>query len=106
MLKNSMRRATSSQMGSTFLLQRGRAFLQELPRRIGSFFRFVARLDGRIVLYTLVCSVFATLLCGLFPAFRGTRGNLSGALAQASRFGSGSLSQTIGNSTSMRSWRR
>src|SRR5437762_2850095 len=42
-------------------------------------------LDGRIVLYTLVCSVFATLLCGLFPAFRGTRGNLSGALAQASR---------------------
>src|SRR5690349_2113058 len=42
-------------------------------------------LDGRIVFYTLVCSVFATLLCGLFPAFRGTRGNLSGALAQASR---------------------
>lgn len=43
------------------------------------------RLDSRIVLYTLVCSVVATLLCGLFPAIRGTRGNLSGALTQASR---------------------
>ena len=42
-------------------------------------------LDARIVLYTLVCSVLATLLCGLFPAIRGTRGNLSGALTQASR---------------------
>ena len=42
-------------------------------------------LDGRIVLYTLVCSVLATLLCGLFPAIRGTGGALSGALAQASR---------------------
>ncbi len=42
-------------------------------------------LDGRILLYTLACSVLATLLCGLFPALRGTRGNLSGALAQASR---------------------
>ena len=42
-------------------------------------------LDARIVLYTLLCSVLATLLCGLFPAIRGTRGNLSGALAQASR---------------------
>lgn len=42
-------------------------------------------LDGRIVLYTLACSVVATVLCGLFPAIRGTRGTLSGALAQASR---------------------
>ena len=42
-------------------------------------------LDARIVLYTLGCSVLATLLCGLFPAIRGTRGNLSGALTQASR---------------------
>jgi len=42
-------------------------------------------LDARIVLYTLLCSVLATLVCGLFPAIRGTRGNLSGALAQASR---------------------
>ncbi|HKW61493.1 MAG TPA: ABC transporter permease [Candidatus Acidoferrum sp.] len=42
-------------------------------------------LDARIVLYTFGCSVLATLLCGLFPAIRGTRGNLSGALAQASR---------------------
>ena len=42
-------------------------------------------LDGRIVLYTLACSVLATLLCGLFPAIRGTRGTLSGALSQGSR---------------------
>jgi putative ABC transport system permease protein len=43
------------------------------------------RLDGRIVVYSLVSSVFATLLCGLFPAIRGTRTNLSSSLAQASR---------------------
>jgi putative ABC transport system permease protein len=43
------------------------------------------RLDGRIVLYSLACSVFATILCGLFPAIRGTRTNLSGSLAQANR---------------------
>jgi putative ABC transport system permease protein len=42
-------------------------------------------LDGRILLYTLACSVLATLLCGLFPAIRGTRGNLSGELTQNSR---------------------
>jgi len=42
-------------------------------------------LDGRMLLYTLACSVLATLLCGLFPAIRGTRGNLSGALAQNNR---------------------
>lgn len=43
------------------------------------------RLDGRIVLYSLACSVVATLLCGLFPALRATRSNLSGCLAQNSR---------------------
>lgn len=42
-------------------------------------------LDARIFLYTLGCSVLATLLCGLLPAIRGTRGNLSGALSQTSR---------------------
>jgi len=42
-------------------------------------------LDWRIVLYSMVCAVIATLLCGLFPALRGTRANLSGSLAQASR---------------------
>jgi predicted permease len=29
-------------------------------------------LDWRIVLYSLVCALFATLVCGLFPAIRGT----------------------------------
>jgi putative ABC transport system permease protein len=42
-------------------------------------------LDARVVLYSLACSVVVTLLCGLFPAIRGTRGGLSGSLAQASR---------------------
>ncbi len=43
------------------------------------------RLDGRIVIYSLACSVVATLLCGLLPAIRGTRRNISGSLAQANR---------------------
>ena len=43
------------------------------------------RLDWRIVLYSLVCSVLATLVCGLFPAIRGTRRNMSSSLTQASR---------------------
>ncbi|HKN74970.1 MAG TPA: ABC transporter permease [Candidatus Acidoferrum sp.] len=43
------------------------------------------RLDARIVLYSLACSVIVTLLCGLFPAIRGTRRNLYGSLNQASR---------------------
>jgi len=43
------------------------------------------RLDWRIVLYSLACSVVATLLCGLVPAVRGTRETLSSSLAAASR---------------------
>jgi predicted permease len=43
------------------------------------------RLDARIVLYSMACSVVVTLLCGLIPALRGTRRNLSGALGQVSR---------------------
>ena len=43
------------------------------------------RLDWRIVLYSLACSVVATLVCGLFPALRGTRRNISVSLAQANR---------------------
>ncbi|MGH9732153.1 MAG: ADOP family duplicated permease [Candidatus Acidiferrales bacterium] len=41
-------------------------------------------LDTRIVLYTLVCSVVVTLLCGLFPALRAAREGISGSLAQTS----------------------
>jgi putative ABC transport system permease protein len=41
-------------------------------------------LDARIVLYSLVCAVLATLLCGLFPAVRAARGSISGSLAQTS----------------------
>jgi len=43
------------------------------------------RLDGRIVLYSLGCSLVVTLLCGLLPALRSTRKNLSGGLGQVSR---------------------
>ena len=39
-------------------------------------------LDVRIVAYSLLCSVVATLLCGVLPAIRGTRRNLSNSLAQ------------------------
>lgn len=42
-------------------------------------------LDLRIVLYSLACSVAVTLLCGLLPAIRGTRRDLSVSLASASR---------------------
>ena len=42
-------------------------------------------LNWRIAVYSLVCAVSATLLCGLFPAIRGTRGGLAGSLAQGSR---------------------
>jgi predicted permease len=43
------------------------------------------RLDWRIVVYSLACSIVATLLCGLVPAVRGTRETLSKSLAAASR---------------------
>ena len=42
-------------------------------------------LDMRIVAYSLLCSVVATLLCGVLPAIRGTRRNLSSSLAQCGR---------------------
>ncbi len=42
-------------------------------------------LDWRIVLYSLTCALAATLLCGIFPAIRGTRRNLSGSLAESGR---------------------
>jgi putative ABC transport system permease protein len=42
-------------------------------------------LHWRIVLYSLLCGVATTLLCGLFPAFCGTRRQLAHSLAQTSR---------------------
>src|SRR5438105_37137 len=56
-----------------------RALARDLPRVEE------IRLDWRIVLYSLVCSVLATFVCGLFPAIRGTRRNVSSSLTQASR---------------------
>ena len=48
-------------------------------------------LDWRLGGYTLVCSVAATVLCGLLPAFTATRGDMRVALAAAGR------SQTSGH---------
>ena len=42
-------------------------------------------LNWRIALYSLAAAVATTLLCGLFPALRGTRRGLAHALAAASR---------------------
>jgi predicted permease len=42
-------------------------------------------LDMRIVAYSLLCSVLATILCGVWPAFRATRKNLSSSLARNTR---------------------
>jgi putative ABC transport system permease protein len=42
-------------------------------------------LNWRIALYSLLCAVATTLLCGLFPAMRGTRRELAHSLAQTSR---------------------
>ena len=43
------------------------------------------RLDWRLVVYTLACSVAVTVLCGLLPAFTATRWDMRGALAKAGR---------------------
>jgi predicted permease len=42
-------------------------------------------LNWRVVMYSLGCALAAALACGLVPAIRGTRRNLSGSLAQSSR---------------------
>ena len=42
-------------------------------------------LNGRIALYSLAAALLTTLLCGLFPALRGTRRSLAQALASGSR---------------------
>ncbi len=56
-----------------------RGFAHDLPR-----FDEIA-LDWRIVLYSLACALAATLLCGILPAVRATRGGVAAALAQAGR---------------------
>jgi putative ABC transport system permease protein len=43
------------------------------------------KLDGHILLYTLVCAVVATFLFGLVPALRATHRGIAGALAHAGR---------------------
>ncbi|HEY2019280.1 MAG TPA: ABC transporter permease [Bryobacteraceae bacterium] len=56
-----------------------RALAKDLPRleEIG--------LDWKVVLYSLVCAIGATLLCGVLPAIRATRRSLADSMAQAGR---------------------
>jgi putative ABC transport system permease protein len=56
-----------------------RVLAKDLPRvdEIG--------LDWRIVVYSLICAVFATLACGVVPAILGTRRSLAGSLASSGR---------------------
>jgi putative ABC transport system permease protein len=42
-------------------------------------------LDWRIVVYSLICAVAATLACGIVPAILGTRRSLAGSLASSGR---------------------
>ena len=42
-------------------------------------------LDWRVALYTLACSIAATLLCGLLPALRATAEDVSASLAYSGR---------------------
>ena len=42
-------------------------------------------LNWRVAVYSLACAVVTALLCGLFPAMRGTRRGLASSLAQGSR---------------------
>ena len=42
-------------------------------------------LNARILLYSFLCAVATTLLCGLYPAIRGTRRQLAQSLAGTSR---------------------
>jgi predicted permease len=56
-----------------------RALAKDLPRidEIG--------LDFRVVCYSLVCAIATTLICGIYPAIRGTRRDLAGSLAHSGR---------------------
>jgi putative ABC transport system permease protein len=42
-------------------------------------------LDWRIVLYSLICAIAVTLLCGIFPAVHATRRSLADSLAHGGR---------------------
>jgi putative ABC transport system permease protein len=42
-------------------------------------------MNWHVAMYSLVCAVAATMVCGLLPAIRGSRGAVSESLAQASR---------------------
>ena len=43
------------------------------------------RLDWRVVLYSLLCTIVVTLVCGMLPAIRGSRRDVSDALMSGGR---------------------
>ncbi|MFN7944002.1 MAG: ABC transporter permease [Blastocatellia bacterium] len=51
------------------------------------------RLDGRVLLFTMLLSVLTGVLCGLVPAWRSTRNDLTPALKDQGTNASGSTSQ-------------
>jgi len=85
----------SQLLAETFVLALGGAILGlGLATGASRVFRALAKnlprldeiaLDWRILLYTLVCAVAVTLLCGLIPAILSTRASLAGSLAQTGR---------------------
>jgi len=52
-------------------------------------------LDWRIVIYSLVCAVFATLACGILPAMRGTRNGFGSARTSRTTVSGGNRTQWI-----------
>lgn len=69
-------------LGLVFTWVAGQAF-----RTFGSGIPRAAEIsiNGRLLAYSLVCSIVTTLICALVPALSGTRRGLSGALATNSR---------------------
>jgi putative ABC transport system permease protein len=66
--------------GLAFVAARGfRALATNLPRADE------IALNGGIVLYTLICAVLSTVLCGIIPALRGSRRDTRASLTQAGR---------------------
>lgn len=88
-------RVTAQLLAETFVLAAaGAAFGLLLAAGAAQAFRSLAAnlprvseigLDWRVVAYSLMCALVATLLCGLLPAIRASAENISSSLAQSGR---------------------
>jgi len=63
-----------------YLTQLAVGYLRVIPLPIDVPLRFVFTLDGRVLLFTLLISVGASILAGIGPALQGSRPNLTPAL--------------------------